>query len=77
MKANLFQVLDIVTLQEDLPSYHLHKGDLGTIVHVYPAEGFYEVEFLQRDGRTIAVVTLPQASLGLPGKPHHAIPTRR
>jgi len=62
-----FQTLDIVVLQKDLPAHRLQRGDLGTIVHVYPQGDLYEVEFLQSDGRTIAVTTLPATSLSLPG----------
>lgn len=55
--------LDLVALANDLPEYTLHRGDVGTVVHVYSAipndsSGLYEVEFMNAAGDTVAVVTL-------------------
>lgn len=49
--------LDIVVLNEDLPSHGLKRGDLGTIVEVYSPDAV-EVEFVTASGRTQALVTL-------------------
>ena len=54
--------LDVVALVKDLPEHALRRGSVGTIVHVHsPAPGrppAYEVEFVDRDGKTYALVTL-------------------
>jgi hypothetical protein len=50
--------LDMVALNEDLPTHGLRAGDVGTIVHAYESGVAYEVEFVRTDGDTIAVVTL-------------------
>ncbi len=55
--------LDLVALANDLPEHHLHRGDVGTVVHVYGAiptdsSGFYVVEFMNIAGDTVAVVNL-------------------
>ena len=49
--------LKIIVLLEDVPSYRLRAGDVGTVVLAHP-EGGYEVEFMTLTGETIAVVTL-------------------
>jgi len=55
--------LDLVALANDLPEYNLHRGDVGTVVHVYgaiPTDSgqLYEVEFMNVAGDTLAVATL-------------------
>jgi hypothetical protein len=55
--------IDLVALLKDLPEHSLHRGDVGTVVHVYDAtptdsSGLYEVEFMNVAGDTVAVVTL-------------------
>ena len=52
-----FRELDTVVLVRDVPAAGLRAGDLGAIVHVYPA-GALEVEFVTASGRTQALVTL-------------------
>ena len=49
--------LDVVVLNEDLPSHGLKRGDLGTVVEVYAPDAV-EVEFVTASGRTQALVTL-------------------
>jgi hypothetical protein len=51
------QLLDVVTLTEDLPEHNLWRGEIGTVVECYPDDG-YEVEFVAQDGYTYALVTL-------------------
>jgi hypothetical protein len=53
----LFQLLETVVLDRDLPEHGLRAGDLGAIVEVYAPDGL-EVEFVQASGRTKALVTL-------------------
>ena len=50
--------LSCVALVSDLPAHGLRHGTIGTIVHVYPGETAFEVEFSTHDGLTIDVVTL-------------------
>lgn len=44
---------DIVALIHDLPEYHLKKGQVGTVVDVLANGEAFEVEFCDRDGRTL------------------------
>ena len=48
----------MVVLNRDLPDAGLQSGDVGAIVHVYRSGNAFEVEFVDGDGTTIAVVTL-------------------
>ena len=56
------QNLDVVVLTEDMPSYGLKRGDLGTVVEVYAPDAI-EVEFVTASGRTQALVTLPPSAM--------------
>ena len=56
------QNLDVVVLNEDLPSHGLKRGDLGTVVEVYASDAV-EVEFVTASGRTQALVTLPPSKV--------------
>lgn len=56
------QSLDVVVLNEDLPSHGLKRGDLGTVVEVYGPDAV-EVEFVTASGRTQALVTLPPSAV--------------
>jgi hypothetical protein len=47
-----------VVLMSDVPASGLKAGDVGTVVHVYNDKKAFEVEFVNLDGRTAAVVTL-------------------
>ena len=53
--------LEIVVLTRPLPEHALVEGDVGTVVHVYRRENAVEVEFVEGDGSTVAVVTLGPA----------------
>ncbi len=55
--------LDIVTLTHGVAEYNLKKGDRGTVVHCYGDGKAYEVEFINNDGRTIALLTLADADI--------------
>ncbi len=50
---------DRVVLTAALHGEGLEPGDIGAVVHVYPAHKAYEVEFVTLTGRTAAVVTVP------------------
>jgi Domain of unknown function (DUF4926) len=54
MKPELF---DVVELLVNLPEYNLKLGEQGTIVEEYN-DGYYEVEFSDPDGQTIALCPL-------------------
>ncbi len=60
------KLLDVVVLTEDLPERNVRKGEGGTIVECYteptPA---YEVEFVNPDGTTKALVALTVRQLRL------------
>ena len=49
---------DRIALEREVPEYGLTRGDLGTVVHIYPDGKAYEVEFMTLTGDTIGVVTL-------------------
>lgn len=59
---------DLVVLTRDLTQQNLVMGDIGTIVHSYPAGNAWEVEFMAADGRSIAVLTLTEADI----RPRHS-----
>jgi hypothetical protein len=47
-----------VVLTEPIVSEGLEPGDVGAVVHVYPRNEGYEVEFVTLTGNTAAVVTV-------------------
>jgi hypothetical protein len=49
--------LDVVALLEDLPTRHLCRGQVGTVVETL-APGVFEVEFSDNEGRTYASLAL-------------------
>lgn len=49
---------DRVVLLTAIESARLEPGDVGTVVHVYPGDAAYEVEFVALDGTTAAVETV-------------------
>jgi hypothetical protein len=64
-----FEMFQDVILTCDLPEHGLQTGDVGTVVehHRVPGrEDGYSVEFFDMTGRTVAVVTVPAASLRAP-----------
>ena len=60
MQNTPVKLLDVVALLEDRPQEGLLSGQVGTIVEVHSPDGF-EVEFLDGQGRTIALATLKRA----------------
>ena len=57
-----FQFYDVVTLTEDLPQKGLVRGQVGTIVEQYAPDAF-EVEFVDNNGHTYALVTLKSSQI--------------
>jgi hypothetical protein len=55
-------LLDVVTLIEDLPEKGLRKGQIGTIVEELDPR-VYEVEFTGLDGGVSAIVAVPEKLL--------------
>jgi len=62
MQKTPVKTLDVVALLEDKPSAGLVAGQVGTVVELL-APGVFEVEFLDADGRTVAVCELKRAEL--------------
>jgi hypothetical protein len=58
----MFNLLDTVVLDRDLPEQGLRRGDLGAVVDVHPPDGL-EVEFVLASGKTQALVTLCQSDV--------------
>jgi hypothetical protein len=56
------KLLDIVALLDDKPAEGLVAGQVGTIVDIL-ASGVFEVEFLDSNGRTVALSELKRAEL--------------
>ena len=52
-----------VVLTRDVLEHGLKEGDVGTVVHVYPGNKAFEVEFVALNGATAAVVTLKSANV--------------
>ena len=59
----MIKELDIVSLTTDVPSAELEAGEEGTIVHVYPSNTDFEVEFPAKKGRSGVVASLPSTSI--------------
>jgi hypothetical protein len=49
---------DRVVLTTPLHNEGLEPGDIGAVVHIYPQQAAYEVEFVTLTGKTAAVVTV-------------------
>jgi hypothetical protein len=52
------RVLDVVALTEDIPDRGLLRGQVGTVVESLGPGAVFEVEFLDNDGRTYAMLPL-------------------
>lgn len=53
----MFNLLDTVVLDRDLPEHGLRRGDLGSVVDMHDPDGL-EVEFVLASGKTQALVSL-------------------
>lgn len=62
MQRTPLNLLDVVALLEDHPDQGLVAGQVGTVVEVL-APGVFEVEFLNTDGRTVALAEFKRADL--------------
>ena len=67
---------DLVRLLTPMPEHHLLAGATGTVVfdHTQFGDSFrppaYEVEFTDRAGQTVAVVTVPEEALEVTWRAH-------
>jgi hypothetical protein len=62
MQNTEVKLLDVVAVLEDKPAEGLAAGQVGTVVELL-APGVYEVEFLDAQGRTVALVELQRKDL--------------
>ncbi len=62
MQTTSVKLLDVVALLEDKPAERLVAGQVGTVVEVLSPDVF-DVEFLDANGRTIAIAELNRAEL--------------
>lgn len=53
----------MVVLMRELLEHGLSVGDVGAVVHRYREGEAFEVEFVTAEGRTLAVVTLPEGDI--------------
>ena len=53
----------MVVLNDDRTADGLHAGDVGAVVHVYGDGKAYEVEFVDGNGTTVALLTLDAADV--------------
>ena len=62
MQKSPIKLLDVVAVLEDKPDAGLVSGQVGTVVEVHAPDAF-EVEFLDANGRTIALAELRRDEL--------------
>jgi len=62
MMEDEIQELDVVALTSDLPEHKLLRGQVGTVVMKYAPDAF-EVEFVDEQGKTYALLTLNKSHL--------------
>lgn len=54
----MIDLFNQAVLLVDMPEKGLAKGDVGVVVEIYGNHEGYELEFMTKDGRTVAVETL-------------------
>ena len=64
-QATAIPELAVVALTVDLPQHDLKAGNEGAVVMVYNHGEAYEVEFVDEEGNTTALLTLPASSVRL------------
>ncbi len=55
--------LDVVALTHDIKEHGLEQGSVGAVVHCYSKNTVFEVEFVNCEGRTIALLTLTSTDI--------------
>jgi hypothetical protein len=53
-----FNLYDIVCLKEDIANPSLSKGTVGTIIYAYKPNRLFEVDFISKEGESLASVVL-------------------
>jgi hypothetical protein len=71
----MFQEHDRVILTVAMSKQGLEPGDIGAVVHVYPGQKAYEVEFVTLTRETAALITATADQIRPIGK--HEIPHAR
>ena len=61
----MIQELDVITLTHDIQEHGLKKGSQGAIVHCYQDGQAFEVEFVDKLGDSLALLTLERADFQL------------
>ncbi len=56
------RLLDVVALTDDIPDRNLQRGQVGTVVELL-GPGLFEVEFVDNDGRTYAMLPVKSSQL--------------
>ena len=64
----MFHELESVILDRDYDELGLKKGDVGAVVHCYADGMAYEVEFVTGEGKTVALLTLPEREIRAMGR---------
>ena len=64
----IYKEHDRVVLTDDIEEKKLKSGDVGAIVHVYPSQDAFVVEFLTLDGYTEAVAHVRENQIRLVSK---------
>ncbi len=54
---------DRIVLLKDIPGEGLKAGDVGTVIHIYRGGEAFEVEFMNLEGGTIAIITVPAGNV--------------
>lgn len=64
----------LVVLDREPDHERLHRGDVGTVVHVYKGGVAYEIEFVDGGGSTVALITVDAGDIRRiePGELLHA-----
>ena len=58
-----FNLYDIVCLKEDISKPPLQKGTAGTIIYIYKSNKLFEIDFVSKEGETLASVVLENNQL--------------
>lgn len=59
----MIRELETVALTHDIDEQGLKDGDIGAVVHCYEDGDAFEVEFVDFDGKTIALLTLSREDI--------------
>ncbi len=60
---NEIKLYSEIVLMNDKPNVGLLKGDVGVVIEIYNNHAGFEVEFMTKEGRTVAVQTLDSSEI--------------